>query len=206
MISTPIYPADDQLSRRIPPCCPALKNNLLLFDNVMKPDPTAGIARLCPNCGLCCDSTLFADVELRAGDDPKRLKKLGLTLVPKTKTRLAFAQPCTAFDGKLCCIYHDRPKQCRLFECGMLKRVQSGDISPALALRKIAAAKRQVKTVRKILHALGQRDEQLALTHRYADAISQPIDLANHAQAGRHGQLMMAVNELMDRLERDFLQ
>ena len=179
---------------------------MLTIGNVMKPDLTAGIARLCPNCGLCCDSTLFADVELRAGDDPKRLKKLGLTLAPKTKTRLAFAQPCACFNGKLCTIYHNRPKRCRLFECGLLKRVQSGELKPALALRKIAAAQRQVKTVRKLLHSLGQRDEQLALTHRYADAISRPIDLANQAQAGRHGQLMMAVNELMDRLERDFLQ
>ena len=172
----------------------------------MKTNPTASINRLCPNCGLCCDSTLFADVELRAREDPKRLKKLGLTLEPKTKTRLAFAQPCAAFDGKLCCIYHDRPKRCRLFECGLLKRVQSKDISPALALRKIAAAKRQVKNVRKLLRALGQRDEQLALMHRYTAAISQPIDLANPAQARCHGQLMTAANELMERLQRDFLQ
>ena len=172
----------------------------------MKPNLTASIDRLCPNCGLCCDSSLFADVELRAGDDPTQLKKLGLTLVPKTKTRLAFAQPCTAFDGKLCCIYHDRPKRCRLFECGMLIRVQSGDLSPALALRTIAAAKRQVKSVRKLLRALGQRDEQLALTHRYTAAMSQPIDLANPAQAKCHGQLMTAANELMARLQRDFLQ
>ncbi len=172
----------------------------------MKPNPTASIDRLCPNCGLCCDGTLFTDVELRAGDDPARLKKLGLTLAPKTRTRLAFAQPCAAFDGKLCCLYHDRPKRCRLFECGMLQRVQSGELKPALALRHIAAAKRQVKKVHKLLRALGQCDEQLALMHRYTDAISQPIDLANPAQARCHGQLMTAANELMERLQRDFLR
>ena len=44
------------------------------------------VDQLCPNCGLCCDSTLFADVELRAGDDAKRLKQLGLTLVQKTRS------------------------------------------------------------------------------------------------------------------------
>ena len=59
----------------------------------------AATAALCPNCGLCCDSTLFADVELRAGDDAKRLKQLGLTLVKKGRTKLAFAQPCACFDG-----------------------------------------------------------------------------------------------------------
>ena len=36
-------------------------------------DGVNGIEQLCPNCGLCCDSTLFADVELRAGDDARRL-------------------------------------------------------------------------------------------------------------------------------------
>ncbi len=58
------------------------------------------VSQLCPNCGLCCDSTLFADVELRKGDDPRRLQKLGLEIQQKTKTKLAFAQPCACFDGK----------------------------------------------------------------------------------------------------------
>ncbi len=31
---------------------------------------------LCPDCGLCCNGVLFADVELRAGDDAGRLKQL----------------------------------------------------------------------------------------------------------------------------------
>ena len=67
------------------------------------------VEQLCPNCGLCCDSTLFADVELRAGDDAKRLKQLGLTIVQKSKSKLAFTQPCACFDGKFCGIYADRP-------------------------------------------------------------------------------------------------
>ena len=205
MIPTPLnrQPATTRVHS---PLLPGSKKNMLSLRIAMKANPTASIDRLCPNCGLCCDSTLFADVELRAGDDTKQLKKLGLTLEQKTKTRLAFAQPCAGFNGKLCTIYHNRPKQCRLFECGLLKRVQSGEVKSALALRKIAAAKRQVKTVRKLLHLLGQRDEQFALTHRYAAAISQPIDLANPAQAKRHGQLMTAANKLMERLQRDFLR
>ena len=48
----------------------------------------SSIDQLCPNCGLCCDSTLFADVELRAGDDAKRLQKLGLTLAKKGRGSL----------------------------------------------------------------------------------------------------------------------
>ena len=164
------------------------------------------IEQLCPNCGLCCDSTLFADVELRAGDDALRLKKLGLTITNKTPTKLAFAQPCACFDGKLCRIYADRPSCCRKFDCGLLKRVESGEMAPGAALKNISEAKRKAEQVRELLRSLDQRDEQMALTHRYAEAISQPIDLADETNAERHGELMLAVNDLMTRLQRDFLR
>jgi len=165
-----------------------------------------GIEQLCPNCGLCCDSTLFADVELRASDDAKRLRKLGLTIAKKGQGKLAFAQPCACFDGKLCGIYSDRPKRCRLFECGLLKRVETGEITARVALKKISEAKQQAQKVRELLRSLGQCDEQMALTHRYAAAMSSPIDLADEAGAERHGELMLAVNDLMTKLQRDFLR
>lgn len=165
-----------------------------------------GIDQLCPNCGLCCDSTLFADVELRASDSPARLSRLGLTLLKKAKFTTAFAQPCACFDGKLCGIYAERPKRCQLFECGLLNRVESREMTAGAALKKITEAKRLADRVRELLRSLGQRDEQMALTHRYAEAMSAPMDLADEAGTERHGELMLAVNELMTRLQRDFLR
>ena len=165
-----------------------------------------GIDQLCPNCGLCCDSTLFADVELRAGDDAKRLKQLGLTLVKKGRTKLAFAQPCACFDGKLCQIYHDRPKRCRTFECGLLKKVEAQTLTPGAALKKISEAKKRAETVRELLRSLGHHAEPMALTHRYAEVMSAPMDLADADGAERRGELMLAVNDLMARLQRDFLR
>jgi len=165
-----------------------------------------GIEQLCPNCGLCCDSTLFADVELRAGDEAKRLKKLRLTLHQKTKTKLAFSQPCACFDGKLCQIYADRPNRCRKFDCGLLKHVNAGEITAGAALKKISAAKRQAEKIRELLLSLGQHDEREALTHRYVAAMSAPIDMADAANAERCGELMLAVSDLMQLLERDFLR
>ena len=165
----------------------------------------SAIKQLCPNCGLCCNSTLFADVELRAGDDAKRLQKLGLTIERKTQTKLAFAQPCACFDGTLCGIYGDRPKRCRLFECGLLKKVEADEMTANVALKKISEAKKRVEKVRGLLRQSGQRDEQMALTHRYAEAMSAPIDLSDDTDAERRGELMLAVNDLMTLLERDFL-
>ena len=167
----------------------------------------SGVDRLCPNCGLCCDSTLFADVELRAGDDAKRLAKLGLSLGKKGQEKLAFAQPCACFDGKLCRIYDDRPKRCRTFECGLLKKVAADELSTGAALKKISSAKILAETVRGRLRSLGRHDERLALTKRYAQVMGAPVDLAAAADESElRGELMLAVNELMQMLQRDFLK
>jgi len=173
---------------------------------ISKNTTTEAVLQLCPNCGLCCDSTLFADVELRVGDDAKRLKQLGLILMQKTETKLAFAQPCACFDGKLCRIYSDRPTRCRKFECGLLKKVDADEMTAAAALKKILEAKRREETVRELLRQSGQRDEQMALTHRYAEAMRAPIDLSDETAADRRGELMLAVNDLMTLLQRDFLR
>jgi uncharacterized protein len=168
--------------------------------------PTEAVSQLCPNCGLCCDSTLFADVELRAGDDAKRLAILGLTLEKKGRGKLAFAQPCACFDGKLCGIYADRPKRCRTFECGLLKKVEADEMTVGAALKKISEAKKRAEKVRELLRSLGQREEQMALTHRYTAAMSAPVDLSDETNAERHGELMLVVNDLMSELQRDFLK
>lgn len=167
--------------------------------------PMNAVDQLCPHCGLCCDSTLFADVELRAGDDPQRLTKLGLTVWQKTKTKLAFAQPCAGFDGQFCKLYAERPKRCRLFECGLLKRVDRGELAAGMALKKIQAARTRAKRIRELLRQCGQLEEHMALTQRYAEAMSAPVDLSVEAAADQRGELMLAVNELMQALERDFL-
>ena len=164
------------------------------------------IDHLCPQCGLCCDSTLFADVELRAGDDPKRLKKLGLTILKKTPAKLAFNQSCACFDGKLCGIYADRPKRCRLFECGLLKKVEAGELTASAALRKISAAKQQADKVRTLLRSLGQADERMALTHRYTAVMNEPLDFSDEDGGEQRGELMLAVNDLMHVLQREFLK
>jgi uncharacterized protein len=170
-------------------------------------NPADAISKLCPNCGICCNGVLFADVELRAGDDAKWLRQLGLTLAKKGQGKLAFAQPCACFDGKICHIYADRPKRCRTFECGLLKRVQAGELEAKAALKTIAQTKRQVEKVRVLLRQLGQNDERLAMTKRYAQAMSAPIDLSDHeCVTERRGDLMLAVGELMRLLQKDFLK
>ena len=171
-----------------------------------KSSPTVFVSQLCPKCGLCCNGVLFADVELRKGDDAQRLAELGLSLEKKGRQR-AFAQPCACFDGKLCRIYDERPKRCRSFECGLLKRVAAGGMDTKAALGKIVKTQGLAEKVRRLLRQLGQKDEHLALTHRYQQTMSAPIDLsAGEDAAELRGELMLAVNDLMQTLQRDFLK
>ena len=171
-----------------------------------KNSPADFVSQLCPKCGLCCNGVLFADVELRKGDDIQRLDELGLSLEKKGRKQ-AFAQPCTCFDGKLCRIYNERPTRCRTFECGLLKRVQAGEMGADAALKTIAEAQRLAEKVRGQLRRLGQSDEQLALNRRYAQVMREPIDLSGPEDAAElRGELMLAVNDLMQMLRQDFLK
>jgi hypothetical protein len=165
-----------------------------------------GIEQLCPKCGLCCDGVLFADVELRNGDAAERLIELGSPLEKKGRQR-AFSQPCACFDGALCEIYAERPRRCRTFECGLLKRVQAGKLDAGAALKMIAQAKRQVENVYALLRCTDSDDERLSLSRRYARAMSEPVDLSGRkASAGLPGKLMTTHRDLMQTLQGDFLK
>jgi uncharacterized protein len=163
------------------------------------------VNQLCPNCGLCCNGVLFADVELQKGDDAGQLIELGLSLKKKGVKR-AFVQPCACFDGRLCKIYSDRPQRCRTFECGLLKQVQAGNLEAEAALKQIAETLRLVEKVKGLLRSVGQTNEELALTHRYKAAMDAPVDFSDEAGAENRGKLMLAVNDLMQMLQRDFLR
>ncbi len=164
------------------------------------------VSQLCPRCGLCCNGVLFGDVELQKDDDAGRLIGLGLPLKKKGAKRV-FVQPCACFDGKLCNIYGNRPARCRTFECGLLKRVQAGEMEVTAALKRIGETLRLVAIVGRLLRASGQTDERLALTNRYKQVMAAPIDLAGDESAAEdRGKLMLAVNDLMQVVHRDFLK
>jgi hypothetical protein len=148
---------------------------------------------------------LFGDVELQRGDNARKLSGAGLDLFRKGRKR-AFAQPCACFDGKLCKIYADRPKRCAAFDCGLLKRVQRGELTTAAALRSIRETRQCADKVMKLVRELGNHEESQPLNKRYSAVIEQGIDFsAPEAEVERRGELMMAVAELAGLIEREFL-
>ncbi len=168
-----------------------------------KPNPAES---LCLACGLCCNGVLFKDVELKRGDDPKKLERLGIPLKAKGNKQ-CFPQPCACFQSNNCTIYHDRPNRCRKFECHVLMRTRRQELRPEAALRVIRKALRDSENVRGLLVELGQADEHLSMTERYASVMEQPIDMsAGEERTERRAELMMAVQQLMHLLQTEFLE
>ncbi len=132
--------------------------------------PAVPAGQLCVACGMCCDGTLFDLVKLEGDDDARKLKALGLP-VKASRGRVPierFPQPCAALGpDRRCRVYADRPWQCRVFECGVLKDLKAGRIGAAAALRQVTRARRRAERVRQLLRALGDHDEHRGLGERF---------------------------------------
>jgi hypothetical protein len=148
---------------------------------------------------------LFTDVRLQQGDDPSPLDAAGLHFEVHRR-RLRFRQPCPAHQSGLCCVYQDRPRYCRTFECGLLQRVRREEVDVPGALEKIRAAQERAQEVRELLRSCGQQDEHLSLARRVRKVMSEPLDLAgDRKQLRLRSRLMKAVDRMAKVLERDFL-
>ena len=144
----------------------------------MKPSLTD---QLCTRCGLCCDGSLFADVELAGSAEAAGLEVMGLEIEEDDTDGAVLVQPCGALRGKLCGIYAHRPECCRTFECRLLQDARRGAVSVEQALEHIAETLKHVGRVRKLAEELGQREVNLPLKERYADALA----LADEAGVSR---------------------
>lgn len=168
-------------------------------------DSAMAVEQLCRHCALCCNGVIFADVELQECDDASRLRALGLPL-ERDGRKIKFRQPCAGLDGRLCRLYDERPKRCRTFDCRLLQNVIAGKVRITDARSIINETLKHAGTIRRLLRRLGQRDETLPLSIRYRMAMQEPLDLsAGPEQERLRGRLMLAVYELTQRLEKDFL-
>jgi Fe-S-cluster containining protein len=161
---------------------------------------------LCLECGLCCNGVIFADVQLRRGDDAQRLRALGLTLAQKSKAGAEkFKQPCVAFGECKCLIYSERPTYCREFECLLLKSVKTAETKIGEARRLIRSALQQAENVKTLLRRLGDADETLALSKRF-QRVRRKVERGPYQKEAAHvfGDLTLAVHELNMLLSEKF--
>lgn len=144
-------------------------------------------------------------MELRAADDATPWTKLGLKPFPKTARKKAFTQPCACFDGRRCTIYPLRPRQCARFECGILQRLKTGQISFAQALQQVTQTKKEIRAVKKLLTQTGNSETDQALKTRYADVMQSPLEIADTRRVELHGKLLIRFAHLVENLQKQFL-
>ncbi len=160
---------------------------------------------LCTQCGLCCDGTLFGDVELAGRREAVRLEALGLDVDSDDADVELLALPCAGLRGTRCGVYAHRPQCCRTFECRLLQQAQRGEVTANEALARIAAAKAQVARVRMLLAGLEPRGGmRLPLAERIADALG---DLSGRTPAvrRRRAALVAAAGKLTRLIDATFL-
>ena len=143
---------------------------------------------LCTRCGLCCDGSLFADVELGQAE-ARRLEIMGLEVDDNESGAGLLSQPCAALQGRRCGIYAHRPNCCRTFECQLLQDAQRGAVTVEKATELIAEALKRIQRVRDLLAEWGAGDVRLPLKERCAEA------LAGEAGAARENQRKRAALE-----------
>src|ERR1039458_5133959 len=136
----------------------------------MKPSRTD---MLCIRCGLCCDGSLFADVELANGDEASALEVMGLEIEDADEDGSGLlVQPCGALQGKRCRIYPHRPDCCRTFGCRLLQGVERGMVGVKRASEKIAEALKRIERVKELVVQLWTGTERLPLKERCVEALA----------------------------------
>jgi Fe-S-cluster containining protein len=170
----------------------------------MKPSLTD---TLCTRCGLCCDGSLFADVELANGDEASALEVMGLEIEDADEDDGGLlVQPCGALQGKRCSIYPHRPDCCRTFACRLLQEVERGMAGVERAKEKIAQALKRIEGVKELVVQLGTGDERLPLKEHCAEALA----LSEAAAAGpavkrKRAELQAAMTSVERLVQATFL-
>lgn len=168
------------------------------------PEALSAAARLCTQCGLCCNGVMFHTVKLQPRDSAKTLAALGLKLKRKHGHHFIL-QPCPAFQNSQCSLYADRPERCRVFECRQLKRLAAGEITEAMAVAKIQEALRRIAQLNELLARAGNTNLKRPLAKRCESALAEPIDPSSDPAAWAiRGQLQKASQELDALLDQDF--
>jgi Fe-S-cluster containining protein len=157
---------------------------------------------LCTRCGLCCDGSLFADVELGGRAEATRLEAMGLAIEDEDGNRPLLLQPCAALQGRRCGIYAHRPGCCRTFECRLLQDVRRGAVGVERALEQIAEALGKLGRVKELM--AGRGDARLPLAERVAEALAAEVGASPDAKR-RQAELEIAMADVEHVIRRTFL-
>lgn len=134
-------------------------------------DPEPTTEDICMSCGLCCDGTLFGRVYLFEDEEPA--PAVAEMLEPDAQY---FRQKCAGFAG--CCqIYEDRPRTCRVYRCGLLIKVEQGEITTDAAQSLIERTKAGCEQMERMLPTTKPAIRVVAKMH--LDELKRELDAGN---------------------------
>jgi len=169
----------------------------------MKPSLTN---TLCTRCGLCCDGSLFADVELANAAEASALEVMGLEIEDADEDDGGLlVQPCGALRGKRCSVYPHRPDCCRTFACRLLQEVERGIVGVERAKEKIAEALNRIERVKELAGQLGTGNERLPLKERCMEALALSEASAIPAMNRKRAELEAAMTSVERLIQTTFL-
>jgi len=161
---------------------------------------------LCTRCGLCCDGSLFADVELANTDEAAALEVMGLEIEDADAGDGALLlQPCRALKGRRCGIYPHRPDCCRTFECRLLQEVKLGTVGVEQARARIAEVLQRIERINQLIVQLEQGSGRLLLKERCAEALARTEVAADPELNLKRAELRAAMTSVERWIEETFL-
>jgi len=160
---------------------------------------------LCTRCGLCCDGSLFADVELAGRAEATRIEAMGLEVEDDDTRHPLLVLPCRALQGRRCGVYPHRPQCCRTFECRLLLDVGRGAVGLERAKEQVAEAHDQIRKVRDLMAQLGHRVGRLPLREACAEALAK--DASEDPEVNRRrAELEAAMSAVQNSIQATFLR
>ena len=162
---------------------------------------------LCTECGLCCDGSLFSDIELTSPRELSGLEVLGLDVEEDDNTSAGLLlQPCGALKGTRCSIYAHRPKCCRTFECRLLRDVEQGTVTLAAAKQTVRDVSKQIDYVEILIGQLRTSNEHLPLKERAMEALEESENsILNPEIKAKRNDLAHAIVSIEKLIEKTFL-
>jgi Fe-S-cluster containining protein len=158
---------------------------------------------LCTRCGLCCNGSMFDDVELAGETEATTMEAMGLAV--DFEERPLLLQPCTALQGTCCSVYPHRPGCCRTFACRLLQDVQEGMLDLEGAWDIVTKTREHVQRMMDLCAKAGDASHDLSLKERCAEVLAQPLDgdddEANHIR----GDLARAMDTMGHLVRQHFL-
>lgn len=145
---------------------------------------------LCTACGACCNGTLFDEVPLERAEIALGAR-LRLPIVAAGDDA-CMALPCPRLEIATCTVYLERPSTCRTYKCGLLEDLESGEVLPAEAHRRVEALRAAADAVRELLPAAAAAPI-LKTFHDFADGAG---GRRSAAFVEAHGELIRRVEEL----------